>query len=148
MYLPATQNIEGGPIEAAANKTITSQAAQVEATKALGAGQKGSSRRRKRNTRRHRGGASSLNAVPPQIPTANSIPGVSSEQLHLNNVNNLNQIRADKSYDSLINAQPRQIAGKRRTKRRGKTNGRRSHRTYRRGHRKSSSRRRRSRRIL
>jgi hypothetical protein len=146
MYLPAAQNIEGGPLDAAANKTIASQAAQVEAAKALGAGQKGSSRRKRRG-----GAVPNLNASIPLIPTANSIPGVSVANTHLNAVNNLNQIRTDASYDSLINAQPRQVAGRRRKtvrKHKGRTNGRRSNRTHRRGNRKSSSRRRGSRRIL
>ena len=172
MYQDVAQKMEGGPLDAAANKTLASQAAQVEATKALGAGQKGSSRRKRKGSkkrktkRRQRGGASSLNAVIPQIPTANSIPGVSNTQLHLNAVNNLNQIRTDSSYDSLINAQPRQIAGfrlrdaeelypgsgtqedtkgGRKTK---KKNGRRHNRTHRRRNRKSSSRSRRVRRVL
>jgi hypothetical protein len=171
MYQDVPQKMEGGPIEAAANKTIASQATQVEATKALGAGQKGSSRRKhksKKNKkrskkRRLRGGASTLNAIIPQIPTANSIPGVSNTQLHLNAVNNLNQIRTDASYDNLINAQPRQIAGLRfrdaeelypgsgtheDTKGGRKTNGRRHNRTHRRGNRKSSTRRRGVRRVL
>jgi hypothetical protein len=164
LHTPAAQTITGGPINAAAAKTMAAQAQQVEAAKALGAGQKGSSRRR----RRHRGGASNLNASIPFMPTANSIPGVSAENNHLNSVNNLNQIRADKVYDALQNAPPVKMGGflgeedrtegaeelypmsgsqhestRRKHKRRHRTSkkhGGRRHRTHRRGNRKSSTR--------
>lgn len=156
LHVPAAQTINGGPINAAASKTMAAQAQQVEAAKALGAGQKGSSRRR----RRHRGGATSLNASIPFMPTANSIPGVSAANNHLNAVNNLNQIRADKVYDSLQNAPAMKVGGfriresgdeefledgsmTRRHKRSHKISkkyGGRRHRTHRRGHRKSSTR--------
>ncbi len=153
-YTPAAQSIAGGPINAAAAKTMAAQAQQVAAAKALGAGQKGSARRR----RRHRGGATNLNASIPFMPTANSIPGVSAANNHLNAVNNLNQIRADKVYDALQNAPPLKVGGFRlrdaeelypmsgthedtkRTRRIKKKHGRRNHRTHRRRNRKSSTR--------
>lgn len=159
-YTPKAQTIAGGPINAAAAKTMAAQAQQVAAAKALGAGQKGSARRR----RRHRGGATNLNASIPFMPTANSIPGVSATDNHLNAVNNLNQIRADKVYDALQNAPPIKMGGfrlrdeeglypmsgslgedmpTRKHKRRHKTSkkhGGRHHRTHRRGNRKSSTR--------
>jgi hypothetical protein len=155
LHIPSAQTITGGPINAAATKTIAAQAQQVEAAKALGAGQKGSSRRRRR---RHRGGATNLNASIPFMPTANSIPGVSATNNHLNAVNNLNQIRADSVYDSLHNAPPLKVGGFRlreaeelypmsgtqedtkRVRRIKKKHGRRNNRTHRRGNRKSSTR--------
>jgi hypothetical protein len=154
LHIPTAQTIAGGPINAAAAKTMAAQAQQVAAAKALGAGQKGSARRR----RRHRGGATNLNASIPFMPTANSIPGVSATNNHLNAVNNLNQIRADKVYDALQNAPPLKVGGFRlrdaeelypmsgthedtkRTRRIKKKHGRRNHRTHRRGNRKSSTR--------
>lgn len=141
MYIPPHQNVEGGIQNAAANKTMVSQAKAAEIAKSLGAGQKGSSRRR--------GGA--VNAAPMNVPTANSIPGVSASQNHINGVNLLNQFKADRVYDGLITATPRQVAGfrmrdeskygaKRKTiKRVTKKHGRRSNRTHRRKHRKSSN---------
>ena len=154
LHTPAAPMISGGPINAAAAKTMTAQAQQVAAAKALGAGQKGSSRRR----RRYRGGATNLNASIPFMPTANSIPGVSAADNHLNAVNNLNQIRADKVYDALQNAPALKVGGFRmrdaeelypmsgthedtkRVRRIKKKHGRRNHRTHRRGNRKSSTR--------
>ena len=155
MYIPASQQIEGSAIDAATAKTMTAHAQQVAAAKALGAGQKGASRKK----RRQRGGVN-LNAHIPNIPTANSIPGVSMENNHLNAVNNLNQIRHDQVYDSLINATPIKMGGlrlrddeaayggKRRKHTRKAKNGRRHNRTHRRGNRKSSTRRRKSRRSV
>jgi len=152
------QNIQGGPIDAAAAKTLAAQQNQVAAAKALGAGQKGSSRRR----RRQRGGVN-LNANIPSIPEAGTIPGVSHAQNHINAINNLNQIRASGVYDGLINATPIKMGGfrirdaeelypgsgthedtkhRRRTK---KKHGSRNKRTHRRFSRKSSSRNRRRR---
>lgn len=100
------QHIQGGPIDAAAAKTLATQQSQVNAAKALGAGQKGSSRKR----RRMRGGVN-LNANIPSIPEANTIPGVSHTQNHLNAVNNLNQLRHDQVYDGLNNATPIKMGG-------------------------------------
>ena len=153
------QHMQGGPIDAAAAKTLAAQQNQVAAAKSLGAGQKGSSRRR----RRMRGGVN-LNANIPAIPEAGTIPGVSHTQNHLNAVNNLNQIRASGVYDGLINATPIKMGGfrlrdaeelypgsgthvdtkhRRRTK---KKHGSRNKRVNRRVSRKSASRHRRSRR--
>ncbi len=153
MFTGHTQNIEGGPIEAATAKTLASQARAAAAAKALGAGMKGSARRR------YRGGAVNLNASIPVIPEANSIKGVSHVTNHLNAVNNLNQIRADKVYDNLINATPMKVGGFRFRdaeemypgsgthedtirSRKSKKHGRRSKRTHRRKRNKSSTRRR------
>lgn len=138
--LPA-QQITGTPIEAAANKTLATQAQQVATAKAMGAGQKGSSRKR----RRMRGGTN-LNASIPNVPEAGTIPGVSHAQNHLDAVNNLNQIRADKVYDGLHNATPRAVGGKR--SRKVKKNGRSHKRTNRRKHSKHASRNRRTRHVL
>lgn len=136
-----TQNITGSPIDAAAAKTMASQAAQAQATKALGAGQKGSSRRRRR---RHRGGSEAI----PKIPEGGTIPGVSFAGNHVKAIDNLNQLRADKVYDGLINAPAAKVGGFTK-KRRGKSkNGRRNLRTRRRYRNKHTSRVRRSRHVL
>lgn len=101
-----TQHITGSAIDAAAGKTIASQQSQVAAAKALGVGQKGSSRKR----RKMRGGVN-LNANIPMVPEAHTIPGVSHAQNHINAVNNLNQIRASQVYDGLTNATPIKMGG-------------------------------------
>jgi hypothetical protein len=146
MHIPAVQNIQGSPLMAASATTIASNARLAETAAKLGAGQKGSGRRKK-----IRGGAPlNLNAHLPNLPEAGTISGVSAAGNHLKNVDNLNQIRAGAMYDKLGNAQPYDPAptptkGGRRTKRHRKTNGRRSNRTHRRRNRKSSNHSRRSR---
>lgn len=139
-----TQNITGTPIDAAANKTLAAHAQQVATAKAMGAGQKGSSRRRSK--KRRVGGSVNLNASIPTIPEGGTITGVSHVQNHLNAVNNLNQIRADKVYDGLHNATPRSVGGKR--SRKVKKNGRSHKRTHRRKHSKHATRHRRTRHVL
>uniref|UniRef100_A0A6C0ENJ0 Uncharacterized protein n=1 Tax=viral metagenome TaxID=1070528 RepID=A0A6C0ENJ0_9ZZZZ len=149
LHTPPVQDLEGSALEAASKNTLASNAKLAETAKAMGAGQKGSSRRKKRTARR--GGADSLNAHIPSIPEAGTIRGVSHAQNHLTNVNNINQIRADASGDKLMNAQPYDPTptGGRRTKRHRKAkNGRRNNRTHRRGNRKSTSRGGRSRRSV
>jgi hypothetical protein len=154
------QRLSGSPIDAATSKTLSTIATQASASRAMGVGQKGarrsvSRRRRSRSrfgTRRRsqmhlrrrsrQGGAVNLHANIPQIPEAGTISGVSVSQNHLNNVNTLNQIRADKVYDSLINSPAIQRAG-RREQMCGSGNGRSRKRTHRRKHRKSASTRRR-----
>jgi hypothetical protein len=138
LHTPPVQNQEGSAIEAAARRTMASNAAQIAAFKSLGAGQKG-------GRRKFRGGAN-LNASIPFLPTANSIPGVSHEQNHLDGVNNLNQLRASAVGDKLSQAAPYQAGGKR-TRR--KANGRGHKRTHRRRNNKPSANNRgRSRRVL
>lgn len=143
MYKPPAQNTPGSIIEAAATKTLATQAAAAEAAQKLGAGQKGAGKRR----RVKRGGAQTLNASIPNLPTANSIPGVSVAKNHLGGVDNLNQIRAGAMYDSLWKSQPMTVGGRRKRSRKAK-NGRRHNRTHRRGNRKSTHRNRRSRRAV
>jgi hypothetical protein len=138
------QTITGSPIDAAASKTLAAHAQQVATAKAMGAGQKGSSRRHKKK-RRMRGGVN-LNASIPSLPEAGTIPGVSHAQNHLNAVNNLNQVRADGVYDGLHSATPRSMGGKR--SRKVKKNGRSHKRTHRRKHSKHATRNRRSRHVL
>jgi hypothetical protein len=140
-HLGFTQQITGTPIDAAASKTLAAHAQQVAAAKSLGAGQKGASRRRKRMR-----GGTNWNASIPSIPEAGSIPGVSHAQNHLDAINNLNQIRADKVYDGLHNATPRSVGGKR--SRKVKKNGRSNKRTNRRKHSKHATRHRRARNLL
>lgn len=160
-----TQHITGSPLEAAAAKTLAAQQAQIQASKTLGAGQKGAGKRRK-STKRKGGAAPNMEVKVPAIPEAGTIPGVSHEQNHINAINNLNQLRASSAYDSLINANPIKLGGfvlrdaeamypgsgsqedtkgRRKTK---KKHGRRHKRTHRRRSSKSTHRRRRSRRRM
>jgi hypothetical protein len=135
------QTLPGGSaLEAAAAKTIAAQQQQAAAAKSLGAGQHGSGRRRRRKLR---GG--NQNVVLPSLPEGGTIPGVSHEKNHIDAVNNLNQLRADKVGDADINATPLKIGG---TKRRRRTNGRRRNRSHRRSNRRNSHNRRRSRRYI
>lgn len=147
LYNPPTQQINGSALEAAAQKTLASQAASAEAAQKLGAGQKGAGRRNRKSKKVKRGGAQTMNASIPNLPTANSIPGVSHEQNHLDAVNNLNQLKADGMFDSTLNAQPVNVGGRRKRSRKAK-NGRRHNRTHRRRDHKSTRRHRRSRRAV
>jgi hypothetical protein len=144
LRLPPVQHIEGSALEAASTKTLASNAALAETAAKLGAGQKGSGRKKFR-----KGGAQNLHATIPSLPEAGTIPGVSHASNHLRNVDNLNQLVADRSGDALMNAQPYDptpTKGGRRTKRHRKAKNGRSHkRTHRRGNRKSTTRRRRGR---
>jgi hypothetical protein len=116
-YTPPVQRITGSPIDAATTKTLSSQANAAAAAKSLGAGQRGGKSRRKNRKRnkitrrRYRGGYTNMNARIPSVPEAGTIPGVSMSNNHLKNVDNLNQIRADKTGDSLIHASPMQLGG-------------------------------------
>jgi hypothetical protein len=145
--IPAAQKISGSALEVAAAKTIETQEAAAQAAKELGAGQKGASRRRKSKKVKRGGAAPSLNASPPSVPTANSVPGVSMAENHVKAVDLLNQLKADKVYDQYIDAQPVSVGGRRKRSRKAK-NGRRHNRTHRRGNRKSTHRNRRSRRAV
>jgi hypothetical protein len=138
MYTPPSQNVPGGMLNAAADKTIDARTHQIETAQKMGVGQKGGRKRR------FRGGADNLNAHASLLPSAGSIPGVDATNLHVDNTDRLNAIRAASTGDKLANAPayyPAKSGGKR-TKR--KSNGRRHHRTHRRGHRKSTRSRRRS----
>ena len=126
LYKPPTQQINGSPLEAASKVTIESNAQLASMAKALGAGQKGASRRRRRTKKR--GG--SLNATPLNLPTAGSIPGVNADSTHVKLVDFKNQFAANASGDKLANAQPMILGGKRRTRK--AKNGHRRHRTHRR----------------
>jgi hypothetical protein len=158
LQLGHTQNITGGILEAASSKTIASQQMQSDTAKSLGAGQKGAGRRKslrrdklslrrdklslRRKSVRRGGAAPNLNVNIVELPTANSISGVSHETNHINAIDNLNQLRANSVYDGLANATPRMIGGKH--KRKAK-NGSRHNRTHRRKRSKSSHRSRRCR---
>lgn len=141
--LPA-QNIQGGLLNAAADKTIASTAHQVEVAQKMGAGQKGAGRRRKVK----RGGSTNYNVPASNLPSASSIPGVGDPtDVSKAHIDTLNAIRAAAAGDKLANAAPYYPAksGGKRTKRKSK-HGRRHHRTHRRGNSKSAHGRRRSRR--
>jgi len=130
LHLPGVQNIQGSALEAAAAKTQAAHAQLAATAKAMGAGQKG-------------GAALNLNASIPKIPEAGTIKGVSHADVHMKNIDNLNQLRANAIGDKLGNAQafdPTPTKGGRRTKRSRKVNGRSNKRTHRRRNRKSSSR--------
>ena len=131
MYSPPIQKLEGSALDVASSKTINGFQAQAAAARSLGVGQKGAGRKR---------GGASLNARIPDLPEAGTITGVSHSQNHLDAVNHLNQIRADKMGDSLINSQPIILGGKK--------HGRRSKRNNRRRKRRTTRRYRRSRRVL
>lgn len=127
--------VPGGIINAASSKTVDAINQHAAAAKALGAGQKGSSRRRRSHKRRHRGGAQpNLNANVPNIPTAGTIPGVNPADNHIKAVNTLNSIRFAGVGDNLINAAPIQLKGgtKKRKSKSKRKHGRRSKRTHRR----------------
>lgn len=134
LHTPPVQDLEGSALEAASKKTLESNAKLAETAKSMGAGQKGAGRRRKTAKR---GGAENLNAKIPSLPEAGTIRGVSHAQNHLDNVNNLNQIRMDAIGDKLMNAQPydpNPVSGGSRTKRhrKAKKDGRGHKRTHRR----------------
>ena len=131
MYTPATQQLEGSPLEAASKVTLDANAKLASAARAMGAGQKGSSRKK-------RGGAENLNANIPKIPEAGTIPGVSFATNHVAMVDLKNQLSANASGDKLYGQQPYDPTGGRRTKRKRKAkNGRRNKRTHRGRSRKS-----------
>lgn len=98
------QNIQGSLIEASASKTASSITEQASHAKALGATMRGSGRRFKIM----RGGN---DANIPTVPQAHSIPGVSASNVHMSLMDNLNQMKADASYDSLANATPYKVGG-------------------------------------
>jgi len=119
VYIPDTQKVTGSFIGAATDATMKANATNVAAMKNLGAGQKGSSRKKsqrkksrksKKSKRKVRGGAN-MNVAPSFVPTANSIPGVSHEAVHIKGVDTLNQLRASASFDKLANAQPYTVGG-------------------------------------
>ena len=136
------QNITGGPITAAANKTATSIAQQASHASKLGVTMRGSGRK---------GGASMLANIP-TVASANSIPGVSHDKVHIAGVDALNQARASAVYDNLAGATPYKVggfrfrgddtvtSGRRKRVRKTKKHGRRGNRSHRRNHRKSSHR--------
>lgn len=141
LYTPPVQDLEGSALEAASKTTLESNAKLAEAAKSLGAGQKGSSRRRR--TRKAKRGGANLNAKIPDLPEAGTIRGVSHSQNHLNAVNNLNQIKYDAIGDKDIHAQPIQLGGKgKKRSRKAKKHGRSRNRTHRGRHSKSTHRRR------
>jgi hypothetical protein len=145
------QNITGGPITAAANKTASSIAQQATHASKLGVTMRGSGKKRFR-------GGTSLVANIPTVASANSIPGISHDKVHIAGVDALNQAKADAVYDNLGNATPYKItmggfrlrgddtvtSGRRKRVRKTKKHGRRRNRSHRRNHRKSSHRTRRN----
>jgi len=154
LYKPPVQDLQGSALEAASTKTIASNASLAATAKAMGAGQKGSSRKRSLKLKRKlkRGGATNMNAQAVNLPEAGTIKGVSAMQNHLTNVDNLNQVRFSAVYDkasSLPAYDPTPAKGGKRTKRKHtQKHGRRSNRTHRGRNRKSSSHSRRSRRSV
>jgi hypothetical protein len=147
LHKPPVQTITGSAVDAGAAKNAAATAAQASAAKSLGAGQHGSSRRRRRKMR---GGVApvNMNAQIPSLPEGGTIPGVSHAQNHLKAVDNLNQIRASAAGDQLINAQPKQHGGSSKKKRKTKRNGRHSKRNNRGSRSRRSTRRRRNSRVL
>ena len=124
LHVPAAQSVTGGIIEAATAKTGTSRAEAAAAFKNLGGGQKGGRRRRMK------GG--SVNVPPTNLPSANSIPGVSHEGVMKSGVDTLNQIKASASYDGLRGSAAKLVGGRKKRSRKTKKNGRKHKRTHRR----------------
>ena len=147
--IPLAQKVQGSLIDAASSKTVSSMQASAAASKALGAGQKGSGRTKRR---RRKGGAAPINMNVPRsiLPSGNSVPGVDATAIHKNATDLHNQLIADSAGDKLANAQAMQLGGRKKSKTRRvkKHHGRRSYRTYRRKHNISSSNRRRRNRVL
>ena len=105
------QQISGSIAQAAAAKTASDQVQQVAAFKNLGAGQKGSSRKRKGRGRRMRGGNDANNVQPSTLPSAGSIPGVSPTNVGKGLAELGAQIKASAAYDKLTTAQPQIVGG-------------------------------------
>jgi hypothetical protein len=145
------QNIKGGPITAAANKTAETISQQATHASKLGVTMRGSGRRKLR-------GGTSLSANIPTVASANSIPGISHDKVHIAGVNALNQLKADAVYDNLGNATPHKItmggfrvhgdstvtSGRRKRVRKTRKHGRSRNRSHRRNNRKFSHRTRRN----
>jgi hypothetical protein len=123
------QEINGSALEAASRTTIESNAQLAGMAKALGAGQKGASRRRRHTKKKAKRGGS-LNATPLGLPTANSVAGLNADDVHVKLANVRAQNIVNGSGDKYANAQPMILGGKRRTRK--AKNGHRRHRTHRR----------------
>jgi hypothetical protein len=85
------QNVDGGVLHAAAVKTLAANAANVEAVKSLGGGQKGGRRRTLKKHKKVKGGGN--NVVPLETPSAGSIPGVDATKNQMAGVDALNHLR-------------------------------------------------------
>jgi len=138
IVVPATQNVTGGILNAAADVTAKSREAQIETAQKMGVGQKGAGRRKRRRTVK-RGGAVNLNAHASLLPSAGSIPGIDPSEISRKHTDNYNAIVAAGVGDKLHSEAPYYPAktGGKRTKRKAK-HGRRHSRTHRRGHNKST----------
>jgi len=154
---PPPSNLNGGIASAAAATTQASQAQSAATFKAMGAGQKGAGKRRRRFT-----GGASQNVAPSIIPTAHSVPGANPTDVGQKLAEVAAQVKAGGVYDNLIGSTPYKVGGlriygaedlypgsgthvdtkqKRKTK---KKNGRRHKRTHRRKRSRSHNLRRRS----
>lgn len=102
------QEVSGSIAQAAAAKTAADQADHAAAFTALGAGQKGSGRRRTRKGRgrKMRGGEK---VQPMNIPTAGSVPGQNPTDIAQKSVEVLAQLKASRAYDGLADATPREV---------------------------------------
>jgi hypothetical protein len=107
------QNIQGGLIEASASKTASSIAEQASHAAGLGVTMRGSGRKTPKKRFSFLRGGGVLDAHPPSIPQAGSIPGVSHDNVHLGLMNNLNQMKTSGVYDNLANATPYKVGGMR-----------------------------------
>ena len=145
MHIPPTQAIQGSALEAASTKTLASNASLADTARNMGAGQKGSGRRKMRG-----GATPNLNAHLPVLPEGGTIKGVSAANNHLANVNNLNQLKTGAMYDKQMNAAPYdpQGGGRRTKKHRKARNGSSHNRRHRRRSTKSHSTHRRKRNVL
>ena len=79
-----------------------------------------------------KGGSTPANVPPTNLPSANSIPGVSHEDVMKSSVDTLNQIKASASYDGLRGSAAKLVGGRKKRSRKTKKNGRKHKRTHRR----------------
>ena len=116
-----TQNIQGGPLQYAASKTIAATRAQASHALKAGVGMRG-------------GGTMEYHPI--SGAEGNTIPGVSSSANYGKLLGHVNSLRAASAYDHLTNAQPYKVGGGKR-RRKTKKDGRRK-RNNRRNSRKRS----------
>ena len=116
-----TQNIQGGPLQHAASKTIAATRAQASHALKAGVGMRG-------------GGVMEYHPI--AGAEGKTIPGVSSSANYGKLLGHVNSLRAGSAYDHLTNAPPYKVAGGKR-RRKTKKDGRRK-RNNRRNSRKRS----------
>ncbi len=113
------QNLPGGLLNHAVDKTMASSKAQAQHAKLAGVTQ--------------RGGGDIITV--PKVAEGGTIPGVSFGSNHANLIGGLNQLKANQTYDHLAGTQPYKVGGRKRrrkTKRHGTSKSSNRRRTLRR----------------